>query len=480
MLAFVYDTLNFTRKAFPRKTPWLFFCMVVIGFIGATEMVGVTSICRFWGGGEPLYKSLLHFFRVSNWSLNALVVQWISFVLAQNLTIKMQGRAVLLGDHTFVPKDGRKMPGVVSLRQNSETQSKPSYFRGHCWGAIGLLIGSVYAPFCLPLILGIHLGTFHIGQAESAKKKPQTMGTKIVQMAIDTAFKHNLPSILVLDAFFPGSAVFNLAASVWSIELQQPLVTLIIRGKKNCVAYFEAEKSQYKGRGRYPKYGDKVKLMELFDQLHLFKKARCNIYGRPEEILFACLDLLWKPTGGLIRFVLAITSRGPIILMCSDLKQDPIVAIKLYCLRPRIEVMFDMLKNLIGAFRYRFWSGKMPRHSRKPVKNKFLKKASPQNIKKVKKCWDGYERFVMCGAIALGILELIAYKFTELVWDQFNVYIRTKSRYIPSERTVKHVITNLLTNIFRISPKNGIMWLIKEQFRGRISRIATDSCSIIE
>ena len=67
---------------------------------------------------------------------------------------------------------------------------------------------------------------------------------------------------------------------------------------------------------------------------------------------------------------------------------------------------------------------------------------SPGDIKKVIKCWEGYERFVICGSIALGLLQLIALKFTQLVWDQFDVFIRTKSRDIPSERTVKYVITN--------------------------------------
>ena len=233
MLTFAFDALKFTRRAFPRHTPWLLFCMVVLGFIGTAEMVGVTSLCRFWGGSESLYCSFLHFFRVSNWSLTALMIQWSTFILSQNLHVKAQGRAVCLGDHTYVVKNGRRMPGVVSLRQDSETQTKPSYFRGHCWGAIGLTIGSMAAPFGIPLMLGIHQGAKHIGQIEdTAKKKVDTMGTKIVQMAIDFAHRHNLPTVMVLDAYFPSKAVFKLAASVWSITLRQPLVTLIIRAKK--------------------------------------------------------------------------------------------------------------------------------------------------------------------------------------------------------------------------------------------------------
>ncbi len=220
--------------------------------------------------------------------------------------------------------------------------------------------------------------------------------------------------------------------------------------------------------------------MELFDHTYLFSQEKCKIYGKTEKILITYLDLLWKPTGGLIRFVLAVTSRGPIVLMCNDLNQDPIIAIKLYCLRPRIEVMFDMLKNVIGVFRYRFWSMKMPRHSRKPLKNKYLKQTPSCSIEKVKKCWEGYERFVISGAIALGILELIALKFTQLVWDQFDVFIRTKSRDIPSERTVKHVVARLIANNFRIVPKKGIMRIIGKQIIGKISRSNEASCSFEE
>ncbi len=34
-----------------------------------------------------------------------------------------------------------------------------------------------------------------------------------------------------------------------------------------------------------------------------FGKVSCTICGKTEEILICCGDLLWKPTGGLIRFI---------------------------------------------------------------------------------------------------------------------------------------------------------------------------------
>ena len=123
--------------------------------------------------------------------------------------VQLRVAAVLLGDHTCVAKDGRKMPCVVSMRQHSETQSKPSYFRGHFWGAIGMLIGSLKSPFCIPLDLRIHQGLVHVGENNQTENDRETLGTRIIQMAIDFSVRHDLRSILTLDAFFPKCGSFQ-------------------------------------------------------------------------------------------------------------------------------------------------------------------------------------------------------------------------------------------------------------------------------
>jgi hypothetical protein len=215
MLNFINDALYSFREVFSRFRTWILFSMVILGFIGAPEMIGVTSFCRFWGLGESFYYSLCNFFRSTAWSLEAIICLWTTFVLAQNKTVMIQQRAIILGDHTYTPKDGRRMPGVVTLHQDSETQSKPSFFRGHCWGAICLVVGSMTAPFGLPLDLKIHQGFVHIGKDQSAEDNKETLGTRIVNMALEFAVRHNLPSVLVLDAFFSKrsclqSGLFNL------------------------------------------------------------------------------------------------------------------------------------------------------------------------------------------------------------------------------------------------------------------------------
>ena len=133
MLEYLYNSLVSFRKVFSRHRSWLIFTVIVLGFIGCSEMVGITSFCRFWLLDTAGYHKLLGFFRSTAWNLPDLLKHWFVFVMSQNQALFSQGRVVVIGDHTYISKEGRRMPGVVTLRQDSETQSKPSYFKGQCW-----------------------------------------------------------------------------------------------------------------------------------------------------------------------------------------------------------------------------------------------------------------------------------------------------------------------------------------------------------
>ena len=58
----------------------------------------------------------------------------------------------------------------------------------------------------------------------------------------------------------------------------RPLKKMITeRSLKAGRVYFEAVKPRIKRSGRPRKYGEKVKILELFDHLHLFSKVKCTI-----------------------------------------------------------------------------------------------------------------------------------------------------------------------------------------------------------
>ncbi len=200
------------------------------------------------------------------------------------------------------------MPEVTTIYQDSETSSKPSYFRGHVWGFIGLVIENAQKYFAVPLWADLNM------EGRNTRSS-QSKGTRIVYNTISIAEKMNCCIYLVLDAFFATGPVF-LTACACSISLGVPWVHIITRAKNSTVAYEDPLPDPPLKRGRKRKYGKKIKLKKVFqDRAHEFWAQECFIYGHSETVKILCLNLLWKPIKEKIRFVFAITSRGPIILM---------------------------------------------------------------------------------------------------------------------------------------------------------------------
>jgi len=469
MLTYLYHALASFRNAFSRERSWLLFCAVVLSFLAAPEMIGVTSMCRFWQGNEAIYHRFLHFFRSKAYPFEGLLAAWQHYVWRQAVAVRVAGRAVLLGDHTLVVKDGGRMPGVVSLHDHSETQHKPSYFRGQCWGAIGLVVGRLAACFCLPLELRIHQGFRHLGHAEPASPKRGTdpsLPERVVRMALTFAIGQDCPAFLVLDAFFSIAGVFRLARSVYSIASKQPYLVILTRAKKNYVAYFPATPKPAGRPGPQPRYGEKVHLMEVFDHPQGFDGVECCVYGQRELVRLMSVPLLWRPLGEELLFIFALTSRGPLVLMCSDLTLSPVIALELYCVRTRIEILFAVLKQLLGAFCFHFWTSHLPRHARRPTPNRSLKAPVVERQPAVAACWQAYEVFVFCALVAQGLLQLIALRFGAEVWQQHHLYLRTRSRDLPSEKTVRQVLATLVLKQLLDLPQNSVIAQIRRAFQG--------------
>ena len=146
----LFEILENFRPCFSRKASYYWFILVMIGLVVRADHYGISSIVRWVSLSPNCYFSLLHFFGSTGWTLETLLLCWWSYCLQDPLCLKIQGRAILIGDHTNQPKEGQRMPGVVTIHQHSETSSKPSYFRGHVWGFIALVMGKLnrYDMYC--------------------------------------------------------------------------------------------------------------------------------------------------------------------------------------------------------------------------------------------------------------------------------------------------------------------------------------------
>jgi len=156
MMGYLEGLLRALRPAFTREATFAWFVVAFAGVVMRQEVYGVSSIVRALSLAPVCYPALLHFFHSTAWTAERLYRQWDDWLIRQPVVESVAGRVVLLGDHTKQPKDGRRMPGVTTLHQDSETSSKPSFFRGHHWGCLSLLGQAHGKRFALPLWAEIH------------------------------------------------------------------------------------------------------------------------------------------------------------------------------------------------------------------------------------------------------------------------------------------------------------------------------------
>jgi hypothetical protein len=271
--------------------------------------------------------------------------------------------------------------------------------------------------------------------------------------------------LLVLDAYFAVGPVFAILKQV-ADHSGQRLVHIITRAKGNAVGYGNPPAKTGR-RGRPRKYGIKLQLMTLFEtKAASFEHAVIERYGACKTVSFLCLDLIWKPIGEKVRFVLVKDGSEKFILMCSDLTLSAPDIIRAYSYRFKIEVSFKVLKHLIGAFFYRFWTSAWPRIGKRNVSD-LSKIMDPKKQNLIQQTTNAIEAFAGLGCIATGILQIIALNFHQTIWRKYAGWLRTVTSTIPSEEIVKTVIQQEYYHNFRFFRNTAIYRIIISKNRKR-------------
>jgi hypothetical protein len=444
MMGYLEGLLRALRPAFTRQATFAWFVVAFAGAVTRHDVYGVSSIVRALRLAPVCYPALLHFFHSTAWSAERLYRQWETWLIRQPVVEQVAGRVVLLGDHTKQPKDGRRMPGVTTLHQDSETSSKPSFFRGHHWGCLSLLGQAHGKRFALPLWAEIH-----------PEDSQDSRATRLVNVAAQIGLRWGLPLFLVLDAFFSVGPVFLAAAA------SQGALHILTRAKKNIVAYRPPPPPRPHRKGRRRVYGRKLKLMKLFDaRPDDFLCAEAVVYQKKETVRYLVLDLIWKPVKGLVRFILIETSRGRLILMSSDLTLDPLLALNLYTARVRIESLFASVKNLLGGLAYHFWSKYLAAVSRRPKRGSHPAPVSSRPDRTANTL-AAIEKFMALHLVVLGTLQLLAATCADAVRHHAHCWLRTPSGALPSDFISRTALANLLHDHLRAVAENPVTAAIR-------------------
>lgn len=282
-------------------------------------------------------------------------------------------------------------------------------------------------------------------------------------MAAEVVLSLQKQCIIVLDAYFAVGPVFLILKEVLDTH-GGSLVHVVTRAKNNVVG-FEPPPPRTGRRGAPRKYGQKVKLMRLFEsQREQFQEITIDLYGQGKSLTFLCVDLFWKPIKDKVRFVLVEDGKDRFILLCSDLTLNAQSIIKAYSYRFKIEVNFKVLKHLMGAFFYHFWTKVWP-GIKNQKRHNFSQINDPLAERLIKQATDAIEGFVNFACIATGILQILALNCHQSIWDNYRGWLRTITSTIPSEEVVRSVVQQEYFHNFHTFSNTAIYQIIMSKSR---------------
>ena len=277
MLSYIENILNEFRPLFKRLATFKWFVICVIAMMLRSDQLGVTSVIRDLALAPECYEALIHFFRSSAYSLDVLREQWYRCVLRNAPLTKCRNRIILVGDGVKQSKEGKRMPGVKKMTQESETCSKPHFIHGHMFGALGVIAATKAKRFCMPLKFNIQDGLRSAAAWQEGNEIINISDANHIEQMVRSAFEAAGilgKSYILLDRYFLSRTALRLMDKM-NLEKSSgggTLVEIVTKAKSNCKAYMKPVPKRPGSKGRPRKKGKQICVLDLFDCPDRFTK----------------------------------------------------------------------------------------------------------------------------------------------------------------------------------------------------------------
>lgn len=283
----IFQLLCSFRSLFSRQASFVWFVVVIFGFLVRFDHYGVSSFVRWLSLPGSTYPLLLNFFHATSWSLSEVMMTWMRICQEQFSLVSLNGRLLVVGDGIKIPKEAQCQPGIKYMHGSSQNQSKPQRFSGHHFGCIAFVAECAGKFKAILQAAQIHEGVDYVQVAENEKIQAQvreTVVSRMMSLLTIIAMQQGKALYVVLDALFSTSVAFTFVFHRLQ-ENGQPWVHLITRAKSNYVAYTAVSRRK----------NERIKLSSIFDNLDLFAEHPHPLH--PERIVkLYYRDLYWGKT----------------------------------------------------------------------------------------------------------------------------------------------------------------------------------------
>jgi hypothetical protein len=437
MFQFINTILEQFLPCFNREASWINFCTLIIGFIMRPDMRGVSSVISALRIKPAHYTTLLKFFRSNAFDIDSLYQKLITVCMRVLPPKTIDGKVILVGGHIKTSREGRRMPAIEKVHQESQNSGKGAFIEGHCFRFISMILPGFNRS--IPVMAGI--------QESKTKTGGESLVVQMVRQAGNVVEMMGKPAVVLLDAYFFSKTTLMTAAQYIGTN-GQALLEVIVRAKQCAVGYGKPEEGSGKRKGRKRVYGKKVTVKSLFKEKRKdFIKANLELYGKKTEVCYLCVDLIQRPTRQMVRFVLTIIGNTHFMPMSTSRALDGETIISLYAQRFKIEGLFGELKNKLGGFACHFWTYSLEKRKKGTLPVLARDKKMLYDVGMTKK---SIETYVFCQCLSYAILTGLGLTQSEGIWGRFTGWLRIVRTRYPSIRVTKQVVSE---DFYRFLPK---------------------------